>query len=108
MDWVKISLAHLTPLVVVHYFHTIGVSALPYKTDAPLVVYPDTMLSGATSLKLLKPVGEGHSQEFQLTRCGNHFELPGRHALNIMREAARKPPLIDPFSFPTFKRSDHA
>jgi hypothetical protein len=33
-----------------------GVTTLPYEADTPLVIYPDTMLSGAVSFKPFKPI----------------------------------------------------
>lgn len=84
-----------------------GVSALPEKTDSPLVIYPDTVLPGAISPKLLKPIGRGNSQGFQLARSSEHFEFPGRQTLNITRQAAGESPLIDSLGYPAPKGLNH-
>jgi len=94
--------------VVVHYLNIVGISTLPYKADTPLVIYPDTVLSGAVSFKLFKPVGRWNSQRFQLACRSEHFEFPSRQTLNIAREAAGESPFIDPFGFPALKGFNHA
>jgi hypothetical protein len=53
--------------VIVNYFNIMGISIFPYEADAPLVIYPDTVLPGPITLEFLKPIGWGNPQGFQLT-----------------------------------------
>jgi hypothetical protein len=85
-----------------------GIATFPYKADTPLVIYPDTVLSGAVSFELFKPIGGRDSQRFQLVRRSEHFKFPRHQALNIARETAGESPFIDLFGFPALKGFNHA
>lgn len=56
MNWGEISFAHKNSLVVVYNFDIICIIVAPKKTDAPLIINADTMLSGSIIVQGLQTV----------------------------------------------------
>jgi len=52
--------------MVVGYFNVTGVPGFPAKTDSPLIVDPDTVLSLAMALQGCKPVTRRDSEVLQV------------------------------------------
>jgi hypothetical protein len=63
------------PSVIIHNFHVVGVSVAPHKTDTPLVVDADAVLSRAVMFQLMKPVTRRHSQIHQALGRVKHQKL---------------------------------
>lgn len=61
--------------MVVNYFHFVGISIAPIKTDAILFVDPDAELSFAIATQLFQPVAGWNHQILQGQRGVQHIEL---------------------------------
>ena len=48
--------------MVVNYFNFVGIALLPFKTDPPLIVYADAVLTGPIPIELLKAIARGDTQ----------------------------------------------
>jgi hypothetical protein len=94
-------------LVVIYDFYMAGIAALPFKTDAPLVVDPDAVLAGARSLEGFQPVARRNPQRVQIRRCINHQQFAARNALNVVRQLSGVLAPPDFFSFSAGKTLDH-
>lgn len=55
-------LLHVVTSMIIHDFHVVGIPTVPFETDPPLIVDPDTVLSFSFSRKGLKPIGRRDSQ----------------------------------------------
>jgi hypothetical protein len=53
--------------VVVHYLHTFSARASPAKTDAPLIIDANAVLSQPVTFQGFQPVAWRHSQVIQTT-----------------------------------------
>ncbi len=56
MDRRKLSISHKKFLVVVNNLNIMGVTVLPVKANAPLIVDADAVLAWTTTFELLQPV----------------------------------------------------
>lgn len=46
--------------MIINYFDIFGFVSYPFKTNTPLVVDANTILSGTVTLKLLQPISRNH------------------------------------------------
>ena len=74
---------HGTLLVIINQFHVICVAASPDKAGPPLVVDPDTPLTGAIAAELLEPIAGRHPQVVGPGGGIEDTELPEPRALNV-------------------------
>jgi hypothetical protein len=68
--------------MVVRDFDLVGVALAPGKTDSPLVVDPNAVLSLAVAAQPLQPVSRKHAENSKIIRCVEHGELPKRRAFD--------------------------
>src|SRR3982751_6798751 len=61
--------------MVVNDLDLIGVSILPAKADAPLIVHPNTVLASAISFELLEAIARRHPKVFERLRGVDGDEL---------------------------------
>ena len=73
-------------LMVIDDLDRISLTIIPYETDTPLIVDPDTMLSLSCAFKGLKTIGWWHSEVLQLLGIAQHPEFPARNSLDIARQ----------------------
>jgi hypothetical protein len=59
-------------LVVVHNLNVVSVSLAPDETDAPLIVDPDTMLSGPIAFEHFQPVAR---RRYQVSKLNSNIKL---------------------------------
>jgi hypothetical protein len=46
-------------LVIIRDLHLVGIASIPAEADAPLLVYPDAVVSSTLARELLKPIPWG-------------------------------------------------
>jgi hypothetical protein len=80
-----------------------GVSVLPYETDAPLVVNSYAELPFAISRQLLQSVGRRNSQVFQGFGVIDHSQFSERYLLYVLRQPVRSLSAIHPFRLFVFE-----
>ena len=61
----------------------IGMAVSPYKTDAQLIIDPDTVLSLSRTFECLKSIGRWYTEIFQQPCIIEHPEFPARDNLDI-------------------------
>jgi hypothetical protein len=54
--------------MIINNFDMIGIAVFPTKTNAPLVVNTNTVLSGTIPLQPFQPVSWRHTQELEIAR----------------------------------------
>ena len=74
--------------MVVYDFNFEGVARLPAKTNAPLVVNPNTMLALPVMLQGFEPVVRRNRQIPQNARIVEHSELAQGRRLDVDRQSA--------------------
>jgi hypothetical protein len=94
--------------VVIDNLDIIGVIALPYKADAPLLVNPDAMLTLSIKMQRLQIIGRWNSQGFKKTHGIQHFELDCCRSLNRLWQFCRKLSIKQFFGLFAFECPDHA
>lgn len=73
--------------MVVNDLDIMGITFAPSKTDAPLIVDPDAMLTCPIATQLFQVIARWGAQILQGISCIQYSELPEHRAL----QAARKP-----------------
>ena len=73
-------------LMVIDDLDRISLTIIPYETDTPLIVDPDTMLSLSSAFQCLKAIGWWYSEVLQLLGIVQHPEFPARNSLDIARQ----------------------
>jgi hypothetical protein len=68
--------------MVIDNLDIIGVIALPFKADAPLLVNPDAMLTLSIKMQSLQIIGRWNAQGFKKTHGIQHFQLVCHRSLN--------------------------
>jgi hypothetical protein len=69
--------------MIVHNFYVVSVPFSPSKTDAPLGIDTDTVLSFAVSFQWMKSVAARHAQIHQAFGCVQHQQFSSRWLPNI-------------------------
>jgi len=88
-----------SPPVVVNDSYVVGVALLPAETDAPLVVYPDTVLALALTLEGLEAIGGRHPEVLKALGPIEHPELSQSATLEVRREPANRLPVEERLRF---------
>jgi hypothetical protein len=68
--------------VIIYNFHVIGISFVPGKADAPLIVNSDAVLSFSVPSQLFKPVTGRHPQALQRNGSVQHLQFDPRRPGN--------------------------
>ncbi len=95
-------------LVVVSQFDAQCVSRRPDKTDPPLVVDADTILSFAITGQFFQPVATRNSQIVNSLGRIDHVQFPLRGTLNRQLQARHTLASKDLFGLPIVETFDHA
>lgn len=77
----RIHAIHSLALVIINYFDIGGILTVPHKTNAPLIIYTDTMLSSSIACKCLKSVGWRDLQVIKAQRRMKHVQFSPRNPL---------------------------
>jgi vacuolar iron transporter family protein len=93
--------------VIVHNFHPIRISVLPFEANTPLVINSDTPLPAPPTLELFQPVGWRNSQVSNVLRAIEHSELSYCSLLNLYREFPRLFEIENTRCFLAVKRPYH-
>lgn len=75
--------------MVIDCFDLVRIPVLPDKTNAPLVVNPNAVLTGPCALEGFEPVGWGHPEIVQTFRVVELDEFAKGSPLNIRWEFSR-------------------
>jgi hypothetical protein len=75
--------------VVVDDFNVVRVTVFPSEADSPLVIDPDTVLSGPIVPQFFQSITRRYSHFVYRARVVEHSELPSCGVLNIGREPFR-------------------
>src|SRR5262245_44513015 len=68
--------------MIIGDFDLVGAISHPHKTNPPLIVEPDTMLSGSISFQLLQSVSGRCQQVFEIGGAVEHSQLSFGHFPN--------------------------
>ena len=71
--------------MIIHDLNIICTCLLPTKTDAPLIVDPNTVLPGPISFECFKTVSGRYSQIFQTARNLKLSQLPSCHCCDTRK-----------------------
>ncbi len=80
--------------MVIHYLDTVSITSAPLKAYAPLVVDPNTVLSGPYAGKFLKAVGRWNAQVIERRRVVDHAKFTQRNLLDVLRQSPRSFTLV--------------
>lgn len=93
--------------MVIDEFHVEGIAVAPPKAHPPLVVHPDTVLTGAPARKLLELIAWRHPQVVEGFGRVHHNELPQSRPLQVWRPAPNSLASKQPFGVPIGKAPNH-
>lgn len=93
--------------MIINNLNIVSVVILPFKTNPPLIVDTDAVLSGALADKFFKPVCGWNSQIVYCSSVIQHSQLPKRGLLNISRQFTRANKIEYFFSLGVLKRLNH-
>jgi hypothetical protein len=75
--------------MIVDDFDIVRVAVLPAKTNPPLIVDPDAVLTLAIPFQGFEPISWGHHHLSDVSRSMQNQQFTARHALNIRRKSPR-------------------
>ena len=84
--------------MIVNDFYVGALSIAPAKTDAPLIVYADAMLTRAFALQTLQAIRGWNAQVVKALRGVKHPQLSTSESLNLVWQAAGNVAMPDAFS----------
>ena len=93
--------------MVICYFNVKRITAAPFKTDSPLVIDSDAMLSCTITAKLFKSIRRWDSQVIEVNGIVDHTQLSQSYLLNIRWKLPRTFALINLFGFSISEGFDH-
>jgi len=93
-------------LVIVRDFDEVGVAITPSKTDPPLVINANAVLSLAFAAKPFQSVARKHTENSKIIRRVEHIELPKSRALDGAKLPAGLA-MKKPLSLIAAERFDH-
>jgi len=93
--------------MIIGYFNIMDAVFLPRKTDAPLSVDADAVLSFAVITQQFKPVGRRHAKVIQGRRMMQQNQLSLRKTLDILRQFFRETTVKYFLGLFTSERFDH-
>ena len=84
------------------------VIATPFKTDSPLIINSDAMLSCAVTAKFFEPICGWNSQIIKADRIVDHAQFPQSYLLNVRWQPPRTLTMINLVCFRVFESFDHS
>ena len=78
--------------MVINNFNLVGVPVQPHKTNSPLIVDANAVLTSAIAAQSFQSIARWDAQEIQRGRSVQLLQLAQRHAGDI-RELGNAPPL---------------
>lgn len=93
--------------MIVDYLHVVCVPLLPTKTDSPLVVDANAVLSGTITCQLLKAIAKGHAQVVERSGRIKLDKLAERDAVNALRQLPDRLSVEEAFSILIPETADH-
>ena len=94
--------------MIVHDFNVVRVAFAPVKTDSPLVVDANAVLSLSSAFQGFEPVARRHGHLPQFRSCVQQQQFPSGAALNIGWEAAGQFRPEHPLGFRAHKAQNHS
>jgi hypothetical protein len=94
-------------LVVICNFYIICIGINEPKTNTPLIVYGNGILSFSISPQFVEPVAERNHQIIQAGRQIKVFQFPHSPLPNLRRKTIRFACIVQFFRVPVGKRPDH-
>lgn len=76
--------------MIVHYLDVVGISTLPFKTDAPLIVNADTVLSLSVARQFFEAIRRRYVQILQDLGSVQNLKFPSSNLLDTLRKLARE------------------
>ena len=73
--------------MIIDYLDVVGVAIGPSETNAPLIIYSDTVLAGALATELFEMVPRRNAQVFEHARGVDRNEFPQHYPVEIARKA---------------------
>jgi hypothetical protein len=94
--------------MVVHDLHIAWACLAPYEANAPLIVYPNAVLSRSIALQGLQPIAWRNAKVGQNTSLVEHAQLSQGDGLNVRGKPPAPPPRPYQFRFRIGEASDHS
>jgi hypothetical protein len=85
--------------MIIHYLDVVGISTPPFKTDAPLVVDANTILTLSVARQFLETTRRRYAQILQDLGGIQDSKSPSGNPLDVLREFARELTIEDSFRF---------
>jgi hypothetical protein len=85
--------------MIIHNLYVKGVVVLPKKTNSPLIIYPDAVLSFTVTPQLLQPVSRWGAQISQIFRFMQIEQLAPGRLLDVARQLSGEAAHEDLLSF---------
>ena len=85
--------------MIIHYLDVVGIPTSPFKTDAPLVVNADAILTLSVVRQFLQTVRRRYAQILQDLGSVQDVKSPSGNPLDVMREFARELTIEESFRF---------
>jgi hypothetical protein len=93
--------------MIVHYLDVVGIPTVPFKTDAPLVVNANAVLTLSVARQFLEAIRQRYAQILQDLGSVQNLKPPSGNPLDILREFTRELTIEDSFRFLTREGLDH-
>ncbi len=93
--------------MIVHYLDTVGIAILPLKTNAPLIVDANAVLTLSITRQLFEAIGQRYAQILQNLGSIQDLKFPSRDSLDALRESARELAIEYPFRLFAGEGLDH-
>jgi hypothetical protein len=94
--------------MVVHNLNVVRIPGAPAKTDSPLLVDTDAVLTLSNSLELFQTIPRWYAEVIEDRRCIKHSELPERGSLDCGAQFLDGLSPEEPFSVTVAEALDHA
>ena len=89
--------------MIIDYFHLIGISIIPEKTDPPSIVDTYAVLTFPISMQKLQPIARWYTQVIQCRGPIQHPQFSKCNLLNIVGKLSGKGAVENRFSFLTLE-----
>jgi hypothetical protein len=93
--------------VIVDDLHAACVSVLPGKTDPPLIVDSNTVLTGSPAFELLEPVAGRNTEILELFRSIDKPQLSKQDPMKVRGETSDRLPLEKALGVPISEAVNH-
>ncbi len=94
--------------MIINYLHIVSVIRPPIKTNSPLVIDANTVLSGASADEFLQTVRRRNAQIINRFGVTYHSQFSQGDLLYVGRQFARAREIMDFLGFGIFERFNHA